>query len=72
MGIMEVSENPKWWKKHPCKLCGTGYGACIQGLPHNLMCCVGCDHPSRWTPDPYTDDEIKEAMMGSIMRSREP
>ena len=52
---------PQWMRKHPCEACGTGYGACAQGLGVGVMCCASCSHPGRWQPDPYTADEIVES-----------
>lgn len=47
--------------KHPCSVCGSGYGECAQGLRFSLQCCDGCHHPTRWVGDPYTVAEV-EAM----------
>lgn len=58
------STKPKWMSKHPCTGCGAGYGDCIQGLRGPVagmtMCCKKCDHPTRWQPDPYTAEDMKE------------
>lgn len=55
-----MSTKPKWRDKHPCEGCGTGYGDCASLNLGGHMCCVNCKHPTRWVPDPYTDDEYAE------------
>jgi hypothetical protein len=55
---------PVWMSKHPCVTCGKGYGYCAQFLKFNKMCCAGCKHPTRWKPNPYTDEEILEMWIG--------
>jgi hypothetical protein len=51
---------PNWMRKHPCTACGTGYGACAQGLVLSMMCCKDCSHPTRWVDEPWTADDIAE------------
>jgi len=66
--VVSGPQIPKWWEKHPCLGCGTGYGRCSEGLRHNFMCCSGCNHPTRWSEDfPYTPDEIEEMWAGQEM-----
>jgi hypothetical protein len=59
-----VTGKPAWMDKHPCTNCGTGYGECAQGLVISMMCCRGCEHPSRWQPDAYTAEELAEIRQG--------
>jgi hypothetical protein len=58
---------PAWMSKHPCVACGSGYGICSSGLPHGLMCCKACEHPTRWADDPYTSAEFAEMWEGRPM-----
>jgi hypothetical protein len=55
-----MMETPAWRKKHPCDRCSAGYGECVSGLKSNLKCCIGCWHPTRWQPNPYTEEDYEE------------
>lgn len=57
---MPIPSKPKYFDKHPCTGCGTGYGECAQGLVMSLQCCIHCDHPTRWQPDPWDADDLAE------------
>jgi hypothetical protein len=59
-----MAEMPAWRAKHECVQCGKGYGECIQGWTGSLMCCNGCEHPSRWATNPYTAEELAEMREG--------
>lgn len=58
---------PKWYAKHPCVVCGAGYGECVQ--EPGYKCCKGCEHPSRWIDEPWTVEEVEEMWEG---RERPP
>lgn len=58
---------PSWMSKHTCTSCGAGYGICAQGAIHSLMCCAACEHPDRWTADPWTVEDLVEMWAGQEM-----
>ncbi len=62
-----MAEPPAWMSKHPCAVCGTGYGFCAQYALSSMKCCKGCAHPTRWADDPYTRDDLIEMWEGREM-----
>lgn len=54
-----------WHDKHPCKKCGVGYGDCSRSGVR--MCCMYCGHPTRWQPNPWTSQDLREMWAGEEM-----
>lgn len=58
--MSESTRAPKWMSKHPCVSCETGYGFCAQFALMSLKCCKGCEHPTRWQKDAYSEEDRRE------------